>query len=104
MPRDPHDSLRERDRREITALADGALSDRRRAAVEARIAASPELRETVDRQRRAIAALHAVEAPVPATLRDAIAAERPAPEAPPAAAPRVGRRRGGGRGGGRPWR
>ena len=79
MPRDPHDSLSERDRRDITALADGALSDRRRAAVEARIAASPELRGKVDRQRRAIAALHAVEAPVPATLRDTIAAEWPAP-------------------------
>lgn len=79
MPRDPHDSLSERDRRDVTALADGALSDRRREAVEARIAASPELRGKVDRQRRAIAALHAVEAPVPATLRDTIAAEWPAP-------------------------
>ena len=79
MPRDPHDSLSERDRRDITALADGALSDRRRAAVEARIAVSPELRETVKRQRRAITALRAVEAPVPTAVRDAIAAEMPAP-------------------------
>ena len=94
MPRDPHDSLSERDRRDITALADGALSDRRRAAVEARIAVSPELRETVDRQRRAIAALHAVEAPVPATPSATRSRPSGRPEASPAPAPRVGRRRG----------
>ena len=96
MARDPHDSL-ERDRRDITALADGALSDRRRAAVEG-IAASPELRETVDRQRRAIAALHAIEAPVgDRSRRDRGRAGRP--EVPTPAAPQ-GRRRGCGRGGG----
>jgi anti-sigma factor RsiW len=45
---------------ELSALADGTLSDERRAEVEARVAASPELLELVERQRRAVTATQAL--------------------------------------------
>jgi anti-sigma factor RsiW len=55
---------------DLSALADGTLPAERRGAVEARVAASPELRELVDRQRRAVAATRAVASePVPPSLR-----------------------------------
>ena len=55
---------------ELAALADGTLPAGRRAAVEARVAASPELRELVERQRRAVLAARALESDdVPASLR-----------------------------------
>src|SRR5437870_2496574 len=61
---------------ELSALADGTLPAERRAAVEARVAASPELREVVDRQRRAVAATRAVASePAPASLRAAVEAQ-----------------------------
>jgi anti-sigma factor RsiW len=60
---------------ELSALADGTLPAERREAVEARVAASPELRELVDRQRRGIAAMHALaNEPAPAPLRASIEA------------------------------
>jgi anti-sigma factor RsiW len=41
---------------ELSALADGTLPADRRAEVEARVAASPELQELVERQRQAVLA------------------------------------------------
>jgi hypothetical protein len=58
---------------ELSALADGTLPAERRAVVEARVAASPKLRELVDRQRRAVAATRAAaNEPAPASLRTAV--------------------------------
>lgn len=55
---------------ELAALADGTLPPERRGPLEARVAASPELRELLDRQRRAMAATRAVATePAPASLR-----------------------------------
>lgn len=77
--------LSEQEMAELCALADGTLPAERRAAVEARVAASPELQELVDRQRRAVTATQAVAGePVPASLREAVEARRRA----------LGRRRG----------
>ena len=42
---------------ELSALADGTLPAEQRAAVEARVAASPELRRLLARQRRAVEAV-----------------------------------------------
>ncbi|HEU5477943.1 MAG TPA: hypothetical protein VFU64_09000 [Gaiellaceae bacterium] len=61
---------------ELCALADGTLSAERRAEVEARVAASPELQNIVERQRRAVLATQALaaEEQVPASLQAAIEA------------------------------
>jgi hypothetical protein len=62
---------------ELCALADGTLPPERRPAVEARVAASPELQELVDRQRRAVMATRALDSePVPESLRAAVDARR----------------------------
>lgn len=62
---------------ELGALADGTLPPERRAAVEARVAASPELQELLERQRRALAATRALAGePVPASLAAAVEAGR----------------------------
>jgi anti-sigma factor RsiW len=58
---------------DLAAYADGTLPADRRGPVEARIAASPELQELLDRQRKAVAATReAASEPVPASLRDAV--------------------------------
>jgi len=58
---------------DLSALADGTLPAERRAAVEARVAASPELRALVERQRRAVVATGAAASePVPASLQAAV--------------------------------
>jgi anti-sigma factor RsiW len=55
---------------ELAALADGTLPVERRETLEARIAASPELQEMLERQRKAVAATRAAATePVPASLR-----------------------------------
>lgn len=55
---------------ELSALADGTLPAGRRAALEARVAARPELRELLARQRRAVAATRSLaREPVPDSLR-----------------------------------
>jgi anti-sigma factor RsiW len=65
---------------ELSALADGSLDSSRRATVEARIAASPELSALYERERRVVAALHQARATdrAPAGLRARIEAARPA--------------------------
>ncbi len=56
---------------ELCALADGTLPAERRAAVEARVAASPELQEILQRQRLALAAVETLaDEPMPPSLRD----------------------------------
>jgi anti-sigma factor RsiW len=62
---------------ELSALADGTLPAERRAAVEARVAASPELQELLERQRRAVAATSLLaDDPVPDSLRAPVDTER----------------------------
>jgi hypothetical protein len=65
---------------ELSALADGTLDPARRAEVEARIAASPELSALYERERRVVDALHQARATerAPAQLRARIEATRPA--------------------------
>lgn len=64
---------------ELSALADGTLDPARRADVQARIAASPELTALYERERRVVAALHQARFAdrAPAHLRARIEAARP---------------------------
>lgn len=64
---------------ELSALADGTLDPSRRAAVEARIAASPELSAMYERERRLLVALEHARSTerAPAALRARIEAARP---------------------------
>jgi hypothetical protein len=68
---------------DVSALADGTIEPARRPEVEARVAASPELRALYDRERRAVEMLHraAVSERAPARLRARIEAQRPKPAA-----------------------
>jgi len=68
---------------ELAALADGSLSPSRRAALEARVAESPELAELLAEQERAVALAWSAAADVeaPASLRARIDAQRRAPRA-----------------------
>jgi len=59
---------------ELCALADGTLPAERRDEVEARVAASPELQEGVERQRRAVLAVRALAEEVPGSLQAAVGA------------------------------
>jgi anti-sigma factor RsiW len=69
--------LSEREIAELAALADGSLPVERRAEVEARIAASPELLELVERQRKAVAATKALSGDAPsASLAETVEALR----------------------------
>jgi hypothetical protein len=61
---------------ELTALADGTLSGRRRRRLEERVASEPELRAELERQRLAVAALRSTDVAAPASLRERIEAER----------------------------
>jgi Anti-sigma-K factor rskA len=65
---------------ELAALADGSLAPDRRAALEARVAASPELAERLAQQQRAVALAQgaAAEVEAPAALRARIDAQRQA--------------------------
>jgi hypothetical protein len=86
----PDDSrLPERELADLAAMADGTLPQRRRAAVEARVAASPGLAALVDEQRRARDTIRAAAAEVgaPARLRARLGEQRRAGE------PRARRRR-----------
>jgi hypothetical protein len=69
--------LSEAEMAELSALADGTLPAERRPAVEARVAASRELQELLERQRRALAATQALTSePVPTSLQTAVEARR----------------------------
>ena len=72
------------DEAELAALADGSLAPERRAALEARVEASPELAERLAEQRRAVALAQsaAAEVEAPAALRARIEAQRGARRAP----------------------
>lgn len=79
----PDGELSERDQRDLVALADGTIGGRKRAALEARIAESPELRAALERQRAALTALRTLdEIAVPAGLRARLNAERSTPSTP----------------------
>jgi anti-sigma factor RsiW len=74
---DPASRLSEQELAELSALADGTLPDERRGEVEARVAASRELQELVERQRQALLATRVLEAEdVPDSLRSAVEARR----------------------------
>lgn len=64
---------------DLSALADGTLDPSRRAAVEAHIAASPELSALYEREQRVVAALHQARSTdrAPASLRARIESARP---------------------------
>lgn len=68
----------DREMAELAALADGSLASERREALEARIAASPELADRLAEQERAVALAQsaAVEVEAPAALRARIEARR----------------------------
>ena len=68
---------------ELSALADGTLDPARRAEVQARVSASPELSALYARERRVVVALHEARATerAPAGLRARVGAARPAPRA-----------------------
>jgi hypothetical protein len=61
---------------ELTALADGTLSGRRRRRLEERLESEPELRDEFERQRLAVAAIRSTDLAAPAGLRARIEAER----------------------------
>jgi hypothetical protein len=67
-----------RDTAELAALADGSIAPERRAAVQARVAASPELAERLAEQERAVSLARsaAAEVEAPAALRARIEAQR----------------------------
>jgi anti-sigma factor RsiW len=68
---------------ELCALADGTLPVERRAEVEARVAASPELRELLERQRRSVVATQTLASEnVPGPLRAALERRRGALSTP----------------------
>jgi anti-sigma factor RsiW len=66
----------ERELRELAALADGSLPADRRAALEARIAASPRLQALLADQLSAVAAIRAHREAAPPSLRAAVTAAR----------------------------
>src|SRR5204862_3426 len=73
---DKTSSLTNRQMADLSALADGTLPPDRRTAVEAWVAASPELQQLLDRQRRSVAATQAAATePAPARLRAAVQAQ-----------------------------
>jgi hypothetical protein len=67
---------------ELAALADGSLPRADRVPVEAAVARSPDLCGLVDKQRVALAAVRALDAPAPASLRARLEATHRAPERP----------------------
>ena len=69
---------------ELAALADGSLAPERRAAVEVRVAASPDFAERLAEQERAVMLARgaAAEVEAPAALRARIEAQRPARRGP----------------------
>ena len=74
---DPVSNLSEQEIADLVALADGTLPAERAEVVEARVAASPQLQEFLQRQRRTVAATSMLASePVPDSLRSAVDAHR----------------------------
>jgi anti-sigma factor RsiW len=72
---DPVSGLNEQEIADLVALADGTLPAERAPAVEARVAASPQLQSFLERQQRAVAATRMLGSePVPDSLRRAVEA------------------------------
>ena len=94
MRRTRQDDAGDREIAELAALADGSLAPERRAALEARVAASPELADRLAEQQRAVALARgaAAEVEAPASLRARIEAQQRARRARGAAAFDPGRR------------
>ena len=69
---DPVSQLSERELAELAALADGTLPADRRPEVEARVAASPELQELLERQRQSLALTETLDDEPSASLGDAV--------------------------------
>src|SRR3954447_7455409 len=70
---DAASNLSSQEMAELAALADGTLPPQRRGPLEARIAASPELQDLLERQQRAVAATRmAATESVPASLRTSV--------------------------------
>ena len=78
MRRRRADEAGDREIAELAALADGSLAPERRAALEARVAASSELADRLAEQQRAVALTRsaAEEVEAPAALRARIEAQR----------------------------
>ena len=74
------DDAGDREVAELAALADGSLASKRRVALEARVAESPELADLFAEQERAVALVRgaAAEVEAPAPLRARLEAQRPA--------------------------
>jgi hypothetical protein len=90
MSDSPHRPPTEQELRELAALADGSLAPERRAAVEARVAASPRLQALLAEQRQAVRAFRERRETAPESLRAAVAAERRRRAQPGARRLRVG--------------
>jgi hypothetical protein len=84
MRRRRHEDLAAADITELAALADGSLAPERRAALEARVAASSELADRLAEQEQAVmlARSAAAEVEAPAALRSRIEAQRRARRVP----------------------
>ena len=84
MRRRPQEQAGDHESAELAALADGSLSPSRRAALEARVVASPELAELLAEQERAVVLARSATAEIeaPASLRARIDAQRHARRAP----------------------
>jgi hypothetical protein len=80
MRRSRQDDAGDREVAELAALADGSLAPKRRAALEARVAESPELADLLAEQERVVALMRgaAAEVEAPAPLRARVDARRTA--------------------------
>ena len=80
MRRHREDDAGDREVAELAALADGSLAPKRRAALEARVAESPELADLLAEQERAVALMRdaAAEVEAPASVRARVDARRTA--------------------------
>jgi hypothetical protein len=72
--------LEDVDLAELVAFADGSLPPQQRSRIAARIQREPRLRELVDQQRAAVAAIAALDTPAPARLRAGVVADWPRPD------------------------